>query len=45
MWKWAAFVLCEIGKGLPLSVVGQEVKARDGLGMRNLWTNGDGDGR
>jgi hypothetical protein len=41
-WKWAAFVLFGIGKGLPLSVVEQEDKARNGMGMRNMLTNRDG---
>jgi hypothetical protein len=41
-WKWAAFVLFGIGKGLPLSVVEQEDKARNGMGMRNMLTNHDG---
>jgi hypothetical protein len=40
-WKWSAFVLCGVGKGLPLSVVKQEDKARDGLGMRHLLSNHD----
>jgi hypothetical protein len=35
-WKWAAFVLFGIGKGLPLSVVKQEDKARNGLGIQNV---------
>jgi hypothetical protein len=41
-WKWAAFVLFGIGKGLPLSVVEQEDRARNGMGMRNLLTDHDG---
>jgi hypothetical protein len=39
VWKWAAFVLCDVSKGPPLSVVKQEDKARDGLGMRHLLSN------
>lgn len=41
-WKWAAFVLFGIGKRLPLSVVEQEDKARNGTVMRNMATNHDG---
>jgi hypothetical protein len=41
-WKWAAFVLCGVGKGLPLSVVEKEDRARNGIGMRNMLTNHDG---
>jgi hypothetical protein len=43
-WKWAAFVLFGVGKGLPLSVVQQEDKVRNGLGMRNLTNHEHGDG-
>lgn len=41
-WKWAAFVLFGIGKGLPLRVVEQENRARNGTGMRKLTANHDG---
>lgn len=41
-WKWAAFVLFGIGKGLPLTVVEQEDKARNGIGMRNMMADHDG---
>jgi hypothetical protein len=40
-WKWAAFVLLGIGAGLPLSVVRQEDKARNGVGMQDLWMDDD----
>jgi thioredoxin reductase len=40
-WKWAAFVLLGIGAGLPLSVVRQEDKARNGMGMQDLWMDDD----
>lgn len=33
-WKWAAFVLFGIGKSVPLHVVRQEDKIRNGLGMK-----------
>ncbi|KAK7179503.1 hypothetical protein DPSP01_011940 [Paraphaeosphaeria sporulosa] len=36
-WKWALFVLCGIGKDLPLKVVESEDKVRNGMGMRNVW--------
>ncbi|KAF1949260.1 FAD/NAD(P)-binding domain-containing protein [Byssothecium circinans] len=31
-WKWAAFVLCGIGKDLPLKVVESEDEVRNGMG-------------
>jgi hypothetical protein len=31
-----------VGKGLPLSVVEKEDRARNGMGMRNMLTNHDG---
>ncbi|KAK3208056.1 hypothetical protein GRF29_96g1255386 [Pseudopithomyces chartarum] len=36
-WKWALFVLCGIGKDLPLKVVEKEDKMRNGMGMRSVW--------
>ncbi|OCL01248.1 FAD/NAD(P)-binding domain-containing protein [Glonium stellatum] len=33
-WKWALFVLFGIGTALPMSVVKQEDKVRNGLGMK-----------
>lgn len=36
-WKWALFVLCGIGKDLPLKVVESEDRMRNGTGMRNVW--------
>ena len=36
-WKWALFVLCGIGKDLPLKVVEKEDKVRNGMGMRSVW--------
>jgi hypothetical protein len=40
-WKWAVFVLFGIGRDLPFKVVEQEDKLRNGMGMRNAWTNHD----
>ncbi|KAI0574792.1 pyridine nucleotide-disulfide oxidoreductase class-2 [Pyrenophora tritici-repentis] len=42
-WKWAAFVLFGVGKGLPLSVVQHEDRARNGLAMTNGISNGNYD--
>jgi hypothetical protein len=50
-WKWAAFVLFGVEKELPFSVVEQEGKARNCIGMRSLMSDymgkerrrGDGD--
>lgn len=33
-WKWALFVLFGIGKAVPLHIVRQEDKVRNGLGMK-----------
>jgi hypothetical protein len=44
-WKWAAFVLFGIGAELPLKVVEQEDKARNGMEMRNMWTDHENGGR
>jgi len=30
-WKWALFVLCGVGKDLPLAVVQREDEVRNGL--------------
>lgn len=40
-WKWAIFVLFGIGKDLPLKVVEQEDRVRNGIGIQNMWTNHD----
>lgn len=34
-WKWALFVIFGIGRGLPMSVVAQEDKLRNGAGIEN----------
>ena len=39
-WKWAPFVLFGLGKDVPLKVVQKEDRARNGLGMTNMWSNG-----
>jgi hypothetical protein len=39
-WKWAAFVLFGVGAGLPLRVVQEEERARDGLGMIDVRLRG-----
>jgi hypothetical protein len=41
-WKWAAFVLFGIGKDLPLKVVEKEDRVRNGMGMRDTWTDHEG---
>jgi hypothetical protein len=35
-WKWACFVLFGIGSALPMKVVQQEDKLRNGLGSRKI---------
>lgn len=44
-WKWAAFVLFGVGKGIPLGVVAGENRARSGLGLGEYdegeWMAGD----
>jgi hypothetical protein len=35
-WKWAFFVLFGIGSALPMKVVQQEDKLRNGLGSRKI---------
>jgi hypothetical protein len=42
-WKWAAFVLFGIGKGLPFRVVEQEERARNGMGMTSMLADRDGE--
>ncbi|KAK7533023.1 uncharacterized protein J3D65DRAFT_634094 [Phyllosticta citribraziliensis] len=42
-WKWAAFVLFGIGTSLPMSVVRQEDKIRNGLEEKDAETDGDAD--
>ena len=42
-WKWAAFVLCGIGKEVPLGVVEKEDRARNGMGMQNSLANHGGE--
>jgi len=34
-WKWALFVFCGIGRGLPKRIVEAEDKVRNGLGVKN----------
>ena len=38
-WKWVAFVLFGIGTALPMNVVRQEDKLRNGLGSRKINSN------
>jgi hypothetical protein len=40
-WKWVPFVPFGIGKDLPLKVVEREDRARNSVGMRNMWSNDD----
>ncbi|KAK5016650.1 hypothetical protein LTR16_004847 [Cryomyces antarcticus] len=37
-WKWALFVLCGIGTALPMRIVRDENKVRNGLGMSNGYS-------
>ena len=41
-WKWALFVFCGIGEGLPMQVVRREDELRNGLGWEKSYED-DGD--